>query len=55
MQSMYNTLGISAPVYQYGEDILRRGKFARTPGAHMSGGLDKARRTGITKPVPKEF
>ena len=23
MQSMYNTLGISAPVYQYGEDILR--------------------------------
>ena len=23
MQSMYNTLGISGPVYQYGEDILR--------------------------------
>ena len=40
---------------KYGEDILRRGKFACTPGAHMSGGLDKARRTGITKPVPKEF
>ena len=40
---------------KYGEDILRRGKFARSPGAHMSGGLDKARRTGITKPVPKEF
>ena len=40
---------------KFGEDILRRGKFARTPGAHMSGGLDKARRTGITKPVPKEF
>ena len=40
---------------KYGEDILRRGKFARTPGAHMAGGLDKARRTGITKPVPNEF
>ena len=40
---------------KFGEDILRRGKFARTPGAHMSGGLDKARRTGITKPLPKEF
>jgi len=40
---------------KYGEDILRRGKFAGTPGAHMAGGLDKARRTGITKPVPKEF
>ena len=40
---------------KYGEDILRRGKFACTPGDHMSGGLDKARRTGITKPVPKEF
>lgn len=40
---------------RFGEDILRRGKFARNPGSHMSGGLDKARRTGITKPVPKEF
>ena len=40
---------------KFGEDILRRGKFAQSPGAHMSGGLDKARRTGITKPVPKEF
>ena len=40
---------------KFGEDILRRGKFAQMPGAHMSGGLDKARRTGITKPVPKEF
>ena len=40
---------------KFGEDILCRGKFARMPGAHMSGGLDKARRTGITKPVPKEF
>ena len=40
---------------KYGEDAVRRGKFAQSPGAHMAGGLDKARRTGITKPVPKEF
>ena len=40
---------------KFGEDILRRGKFARMPGEHMAGGLNKARRTGITKPVPKEF
>ena len=40
---------------KFGEDILRRGKFAQLPGCHMSGGLDKSRRTGITKPIPKEF
>ena len=40
---------------KYGEDILRRGKFAQFPGEHMAGGLHKARRTGVTKPVPKEF
>ena len=40
---------------KFGEDILRRGKFAALPGMHMAGGLDKARRTGITKPVPREF
>lgn len=40
---------------KYGEDIIRRGKFAQTPGAHMAGGLDKARRTGITRPLPEEF
>ena len=40
---------------KFGEDILRRGKFAQAPGTHMGGGLDKARRTGITKPIPKEF
>ena len=40
---------------KYGEDAIRRGKFAQMPGGHMSGGLDKARRTGITKPIPKEF
>ena len=40
---------------RFGEDIIRRAKFAQTPGEHMAGGLDKARRTGVTKPVPKEF
>ena len=40
---------------KFGEDILRRGKFANHPGAHMGGGLHKARRTGVTKPVPQEF
>ena len=40
---------------KFGEDILRRGKFADKPGAHMGGGLHKARRTGVTKPVPQEF
>jgi len=40
---------------KFGEDIIRRAKFARNPEGHMSGGLDKARRTGVTKPVPDEF
>ena len=40
---------------KFGEDILRRGKFAQKPGEHMAGGLSKARRTGVTKPVPDEF
>ena len=40
---------------KFGEDIIRRAKFASEPGTHMAGGLDKARRTGITKPVPDEF
>ena len=40
---------------RFGEDIIRRAKFAQSPGMHMGGGLDKARRTGVTKPVPKEF
>ena len=40
---------------KFGEDILRRGQFAQRPGEHMAGGLDKARRTGITKPIPDEF
>ncbi len=40
---------------KFGEDIIRRAKFARNAEGHMAGGLDKARRTGVTKPVPEEF
>ena len=40
---------------KYGEDIICRAKFANGTQAHMAGGLSKVRRTGITKPVPKEF
>jgi len=40
---------------KYGEDIIRRAKFAQNPQAHMTGGLSKARRTGVTKPIPPEF
>ena len=40
---------------KFGEDILRRAKFAKDAESHMAGGLDKARRTGITKPVPQEI
>ena len=40
---------------KFGEDIIRRAKFAKDPDGHMAGGLDRARRTGITKPVPDEF
>ncbi len=40
---------------KFGEEIIRRAKFTTDPRGHMAGGLDKARRTGITKPVPKEF
>ncbi len=40
---------------KFGEDIIRRAKFARNAEHHMAGGLSKARRTGVTKPVPKEF
>ena len=40
---------------KFGEAIIRRAKFAQDPEGHMTGGLDKARRTGITKPIPKEF
>ena len=40
---------------KYGEDIIRRARFSQDAQEHMSGGLDKARRTGITKPIPEEF
>jgi len=40
---------------KYGEDIIRRAKFAQNADAHMMGGLDRARRTGVTKPIPEEF
>ena len=40
---------------KFGEDIIRRAKFAKAPEEHMAGGLSKARRTGVTKPIPDEF
>lgn len=40
---------------KFGEDIIRRAKFTQDPDGHMAGGLDRARRTGVTKPVPDEF
>ena len=40
---------------KFGEDAIRRAKFTQKPGEHMTGGLSKARRTGVTKPVPDEF
>ncbi len=40
---------------KFGENIIRRAKFSQEPDAHMAGGLDKARRTGVTKPIPKAF
>ena len=40
---------------RFGENIIRRAKFVQDPDGHMAGGLDKARRTGVTKPVPDEF
>ncbi len=40
---------------RFGEDVIRRAKFAQNPDGHMTGGLDKARRTGVTKPIPDEY
>ena len=40
---------------KFGENIIRRAKFAQELDTHMAGGLSKARRTGVTKPIPKEF
>ena len=39
---------------KYGEQILRRAKFTNNADDHMAGGLDRARRTGITKPLDQE-
>ena len=39
---------------RFGEDIIRRGKFAACPEGHMAGGLHKERRTGVTKPILEE-
>ena len=40
---------------KFGEEVIWRARFTGNPAEHMAGGLDKARRTGVTKPVPKEF
>ena len=40
---------------KFGEDIIVRAKFSQDTQSHMAGGLSKARRTGVTKPVPDEF
>lgn len=40
---------------KFGEDIIRRARFTTNPEAHMAGGLSRARRTGVTKPIPAEF
>ncbi len=40
---------------KFGEDIIRRAKFAKDTQGHMAGGLAKSRRTGITKPIPREI
>lgn len=40
---------------RFGEDIIRRGKFAQCAQGHMAGGLHPKRRTGVTKPVSKDI
>lgn len=40
---------------KFGENIVQRAKFIGGESSHMTGGLSKERRTGITKPIPKEF
>lgn len=40
---------------KFGEDIIRRAKFAKDAQGHMAGGLAKSRRTGVTKPIPPEI
>ena len=33
----------------------RIARISGNPDNHMVGGLNKARRTGVTKPIPREF
>ena len=40
---------------KFGEEVIYRAKFAQDPQTHMAGGLDKARRSGVTKPISDEF
>ena len=54
MQNERTYVRAEIEVIEFGEDIIRRAKFATCADGHMMGGLDKARRTGVTKPVPKE-
>ncbi len=39
---------------RFGKNVICRGRFAHSPDEHMLGGLSEERRTGITKPVPRE-
>lgn len=38
---------------RYGEDAVMRATFLKSPVSHMSGGIDKVKRTGMTKPLPE--
>lgn len=38
---------------KYGEDAVMRATFLKSPVSHMSGGIDKVKRTGMTKPLPE--
>lgn len=39
---------------KFGEQSVIRARFLDNPDSHMAGGLDKERRTGVTKAVPKD-
>ncbi len=39
---------------RFGENVICRARFSGAAGEHMTGGLGKERRTGITKPVSPE-
>ena len=39
------------PITKGHEDIVRRARFLNGKVTHMAGGLDKERRTGMTKEV----